>query len=190
MSDGDTSANLPSDGALSTVVALVEKQYEAEATVARLTQELKEAQEQLRQLSEVQLPDAMTTAGLKTFTTVEGIKVDVKDIIAASVPKERTELANQWLRDHGHGGLIKTVVKVQFGRGDEAKAQQVMKGLKDQGYDFHHESAVHYQTLQAWAKERLALEAKGEVPKADCVPEDLFGIWQGKRTKLTYTFPE
>lgn len=181
MADGAVSA-APTDGQLSTLTTLAAELVRRQELVDTLTQQLKEATQARDDMQNVHLPEAMATLGMASFTTQEGFRIEVKPIVSASIPKAKLTEALQWLRKHQHGGLIKTTVKVLFGKGEEDKAQKVIQSLKTKGYDFSFDEGVHAQTLTAWVK---------EMDKQDkTIPDELFGVYRAKQAKLTYTGEE
>lgn len=99
-------------------------------------------------------------------------------------------MAYDWLRDHGAGALIKVVVGVVFGKGEEKKAATLTEQLiKKYGADnVTDKEDVHYQTLKSYIKGQIAAAAEydGEPAKAPAVPPtELFGIIPYSKAKIT-----
>lgn len=75
-----------------------------------LTAELKEVDEELKTLTTETLPQTMDTEEIDKFT-VDGVGTVYTQIkVYAYVKKENEETFHAWLRDQGHGDLIKPYV--------------------------------------------------------------------------------
>lgn len=145
-----------SDSALALVSSLAEIQLQRERDVANAEDALAEAKRQLQQVKEVDLPEAMKEAGVKTFTTVDGTVVTVKSEVQVNITEANKPAAFQWLIDNGFGGLLKLDVEVHFDRGDREKAEKLAAQLSKKGIDTVVKQNVHPQTLKSFAKERIA----------------------------------
>lgn len=165
-----------SEGELAQLNRLAEQQAEAEALVEERQHALNAAQEQLRDLSERQLPEAMDAVGMETFTTRSGLRVDVKETIRASIPKAKAAAAFRWLREHGHAALIKRTVSSQFGKGEDESAQATHKALEAMGLLVKDEAAVHPSTLSSFVREKLK--------NGKDVPQELLGVHRQRVSKL------
>lgn len=65
---------------------------------------------ELELLSKVVLPNAMNDEGISSVK-VDGVgRVTLRSDIYARIPAANREAAMEWLREHGHGGLIKETV--------------------------------------------------------------------------------
>lgn len=181
MADGARTSD-PTDGQLATVVAFANLMVERQERVNLLTQQLTEANALLNEVANNLLPEALKTAGLKDFTTASGWHIDLKDVLNANIPKAKLPEALDWLRRHGFGSLIKTTVKVMFGKGEEAKAQAVIKQLTAKGYSFSFDEGVNHQTLGAWVREQEKNDKE--------VPDDLLGVYRAKQAKITLVNPK
>ncbi len=165
-----------SSGDLAQLQELADQQAAAEAKVARIEAELTAAREEVRDLSERQLPELMDQIGLETFRTRSGLTIDVKETIRASIPKARSARAFAWLKANGHEAMIKRVVAVSFGKGEDAKAEALREALESE-FDVEDKASVHPSTLSAWVREKLA---KGEE-----LPLELFGVHRQRVSKIT-----
>lgn len=157
--DFEAEANGPvvvSDSELATIAELANTQLELEAGVEAAELALKDAKERLRKVRTELLPAAMASAGVSEFTLADGTKVSVKPDVEASVAEVNKARAYTWLRDNGHGSIIKNEVKLAFGMGEEDRAKALVTYLQEQGLDFDQKQAIHPGTLKAWAKEELA----------------------------------
>jgi hypothetical protein len=138
---------------------------------------LKVAKAELYQLETEELPVAMEACGLSEFTTSDGTRIVVENKVSGSIPEANRPEAFQWLRDHGHGGLIKNEFKLELGKGQDELAHQVRTQLEALGLAVEVKESVNHQTLGAWARELL------KQGKLDA-PLSLLGIFVGKRATV------
>jgi hypothetical protein len=85
--------------------------------------------------------------------------------------------AFNWLRDNGHGDLIKNNVTLTFGRSEDAIAKQLVDELQQKGHNVKQAEKVEPMTLKAFVKE--------QIQKGKNVPSDLFGVYIANKTKIT-----
>jgi len=161
---------MPTNSEISEIAALAANQlfWQKKVTEAELL--LKDVADRLRQVQEIDLPNAMAQAGVSSITLPSGEKVSIKEDIFASIPKDRLDQALGWLRNQGLGDVIKNAVTVAFGKGEDEQANELLRILTE-----HHwrqladqKMSVHPQTLKALIKEQLA--------KGTNVPFELFGV--------------
>jgi len=153
---------------------LAEDQIALENSVRWIEEQLKTKKEKLRRLTEETLPQAMEALGLHEFTTDAGLKIQVQRKVHASISKDRTVLALDWLRQNGHGKMIRNEITVYPDNGEQIAV--VKAALAAQNYTYEEGSSVHSSTLAAWAREMLA-DGKE-------FPHDLFGIFVRRVSKV------
>jgi len=173
------SANIKTDDAsLMSISNLALRQLSLAGQIEEAEEALKELNAKFRQISEVDLPNAMLELGMRSFKLEDGASISVEKFYGASIKVENRPLAYKWLEDNGHGPLIKTDVTVPFGKGEEARkdAKDLMDSLKEEGFDVSLEESVHHSTLKAWAKEQI--ESGTALP-------DLFTVFVGEKAKIT-----
>ena len=61
----------------------------------------------------------MEEFGVLDIKLADGSRISAEPFYAARITAEKTDDAHQWLRDNGHGDIIKNVVSVSFGRGED-----------------------------------------------------------------------
>jgi len=143
---------------------------------------IKTASEELKKISEYDLPNAMAEAGMKEFTLTDGSKISIKRVYAASVKVADRPMAFEWMRERGHESLIKTEVNVPLGKGAHEVAEKIMAELREQFPDYSPqlEESVHWQTLRAFVKEQVEAEElaaqQGETV-TDPLPRELLGVY-------------
>lgn len=177
----DLQIGAPTDENLSKVAKLADRQLTGERVVADLEARLKLAKEALRGIVEVELPDAITAAGLKEFTLKDGAKVTVEPFLTASLSDGRMAGAVDWLRQAGHDGMVVRVVTVTLPKGQDKQGERIVAALKKLGVEPEDKSQVNTTSLKAWAREYLTSEENKQRP----LPLDVFGIYQGRRSKIT-----
>ncbi|NBQ49102.1 MAG: hypothetical protein EBV86_01315 [Marivivens sp.] len=128
---------------------------------------LKQAAEQLRLLEEETIPGAMQELGFEKIVLETGEEIKCVQEVYCSIPRAMAHDAHAWLHDHGHGGLIKTEVKVNFGKDEWDDAEAFSYRLHEQGIPHDLGQKVHPQTLKAFVKEQLA--------QGTDIPLELFG---------------
>jgi hypothetical protein len=164
------------DDDLSKVASLVRQQLQLELAVLEIEEILKRTKRNLEEISGQLLPAALGEYGLSELTMADGSKLSVQTVVSASISKERQPDAHDWLRDHGHGDLIKNTVSVTFGRGQDDAAKDVVRVLQSNGLDPEQKEAVHPSTLKAFVKE--------QIEKGSEIPSEMFGIFIGQKTVI------
>lgn len=163
-------------GELSALSKLAEEQAQAEAHVADIEAQLNKAREDLKDLAERRVPELMDKIGIEEFRTSTGLKIKVAETIRASIPKAASHRAFAWLREHDHAAMIKRVVSVAFGKGEDNNAEQLAQDLADRGLMPEDHASVHPSTLAAFVREQL--KAGEELPL------DLFGVHRQRVSKI------
>lgn len=161
---------------LSTLSGLAKRQLEIEREIKEIEANLKNKKEEHRQVSQVDLPEAMAECGMSSFELDNGAKVSVKPFYNCSIPKDKYNDALSWLRDNNHGDLIKNTVSVDFGRGEDDKASNFKAELITSGTSYKDKTGVHPQTLRAFVKE--------QVESGQPLPLDLLGVFIGQQTNI------
>lgn len=119
-----------------------------------LANQMKELAKEQREIATRTLPDLLRQAGVKEITTLEGLKVSTKFVVGA-IPADSKELAYAWLDSHGHGGIIKRNLSLQFDKGKTEDAEKAAEKLRFLGFDPTLKMDVHPQTFMAFAREQI-----------------------------------
>ncbi len=164
------------DDDLKMISALANKQVSLENQIKLQEDILKGIKEEHKQVSQVDIPEALAEAGLSEFKLADGTKVTVQQFYSASIPKDKVDDAMQWLRDNGHGDLIKNTVSVAFGKGEDTLATDLKKYLGTNGNSYEDKTGVHPQTLRAFARE--------QIEAGQNLPLDTLGIYIGQKTVI------
>lgn len=168
--------NLKDEG-LSQVATLVRQQLALERRIADLEDELKRTQKQLVDISENKLPETLAEYGLTRLSMEDGSEINVSSFYGASIKEEKKKEAFDWLRNNGHEDLIKNQVSVSLGRKEDDIASDLVETLRERGFDPVQKTWVEPMTLKAFVKE--------QVEKGSPIPSETFGIFIGKKAKIT-----
>ena len=115
---------------------------------------IKSLKQEKHRLSVENIPALMDEMGVERID-VDGLTVERKMIISASIPKDRKDEAFSWLRENGLNDIIKNDVTCSFGKGQDNSAKNVIAILQDAGFDPATKTHVHPSTLKAFVKERV-----------------------------------
>ena len=115
---------------------------------------LKTLKQEKHKLSVENIPALMDEMGVERLD-VDGVTVERKMIVAASIPVANKEQAFDWLRSNGLDDIIKNDVTCSFGKGEDNVAGDVIGILRDKGFDPKTKTHVHPSTLKAFVKERI-----------------------------------
>lgn len=162
---------------VASIQGMVAKALEIQAYIAKAAKLQADASAALGQLLNKDIPDAMASAKTTSVALEDGTTVSVADTISANISADRQEEAFSWLRENGHGDIIKTTLTLVFGRGEETKCSELAKKLVEKHLAPTVKPSVHYQTLNALVRE---LTAKGHN-----LPVETLGIWTGRQAKIT-----
>jgi len=131
-----------------------------------------------KQVAEELIPDLMNKVGLKLVQLEDGTKIKVDEFVDARI--KDANVAFDWLRETNNESIIKNQISVSLGRGDDARAQEVIELLRENDVEADLKITVHNQTLKAFCRDAL------DNPElAESLPREAFGIYQGKRAKIT-----
>jgi hypothetical protein len=176
----DAKKKVVSGDSLKKISALAMHQLTLEKTIANAEKELKDLCAKLRQVSEVELPDAMAEVGMEEFKLKDGSKITVIRTFTGSISEKNREEAHNWLRANGHGSLIKHAVSVVFGKGQEKAAKSLVNVLEKKGLPFRDKEAVHPQTLQAFIREQMTAAQEEGIK----FPQELFAVFPINKAKV------
>tara|TARA_R110000751_G_scaffold13096_8_gene44358 strand:+ start:135 stop:695 length:561 start_codon:yes stop_codon:yes gene_type:complete len=115
---------------------------------------LKTLKQEKHKLSVENIPALMDEMGVERLD-VDGMTVERKMIVAASIPVANKDEAFQWLRSNGLDDIIKNDVTCTFGKGEDNIAGDVIGLLQERGFDPKTKTHVHPSTLKAFIKERI-----------------------------------
>lgn len=172
----DAKPALVADEALRTVAKLAESLITGQDFVAKLEVKLSEAKARVLEIETRELPDAMRACGMTSFSLTTGQTIKVEPMVRGSIRKANLEEALLWLRNHGHGGLIKREISVALSKGNEQLGKEIVAQLNALGVEVDVADTVNPQTLGKWAREMLE--------DGQPFPRDLLGIFVGSRATV------
>lgn len=155
-------------------------QRELERDVMELELQLKTVKAALRALTEEDFPGLMDELGLKKCVFEDGVILEVKEFITASIAGENLPSVVMWLRQNHHEGIVTRDLSVSFGKGMDAKAAELLTALKEKGYEVADKQNVNTGTFKALVRELIAKGVK--------VPVQDLGVFVGRRTE--YKLPK
>jgi len=117
--------------------------------------ELKDLKQQADKISSEIIPELLAEQGLASLKLADGSGVEVKKTYSCTVKKDSVESAYNWLRENELGDLIKNEVAVQFGKGEDNKAEQLLGLAVQEGFEPSQKQKVEPMTLKALYRERI-----------------------------------
>ncbi len=170
----------PAPADLHKLAELAKSMFDAEQAVAKAEEELKKRKDKLRGIAEREIPALMDQCGVTEFATKTGLKLKIKRLLRASISKANLTKAVAWLDKHGHGGLVKRNVSIDFTRQQEDDAKELADELREKGFEnVATKHTVHAGTLAAWVRERRS--------NGEAVPEKLLGVSEHSVAKIETT---
>lgn len=146
------------------------KVQELEAQVRELEAGIDSRKKDIQELRTKTIPDLLRSAGLNSFTLADGTEVQLKDELFPDIPAAKREEAYTWLRENGHGDLIKHEIKIVFGMGEDIEALAIRKQLCEHNspLNFSEKETILQPSLRAWVREQ---EKRGTE-----LPNELFSV--------------
>jgi|TARA_B110000503_G_C7136665_1_gene409108 hypothetical protein len=123
--------------------------------IDRLETTIKEYKEKADKISSEIIPNLLAEQGLASLKLADGSGVEVKKTYSCTVKKDSVESAYNWLRENELGDLIKNEVAVQFGKGEDNKAEQLLDLAVQEGFEPSQKQKVEPMTLKALYRERI-----------------------------------
>ena len=151
---------------------------ETQKQISTAEEQLKKLKEVESTLSEQTIPNLMQQAGVSMIKLSDGSSVEVKPFYSARIPASKSEEAFHWLRENGHGDLIKNQVSLEFGMKQDNEAKSLVEELKQKGLAVQQKTSVHPSSLRGFVREQIQDLGKD-------VPAELFGTYVANKTKIT-----
>ena len=127
----------------------------------------------LLRLTDEELPLLMTGDGRVVLQAVGRFSSRDQEDLRGINPGKQQEEAFEWLRSNGHGDMVKNVVSVGFGMGEDSMAAEFKDLAMSKGLHPDQKESVHPSTLRAFVKDRVEEGAE--------FPMELFGAYIGQR---------
>lgn len=176
--DDDAEFGEVSDDQLRRISKLAAAKMEIEKDIDKAKEHLAQLNGKLKEIEEIELPNAMEDAGMKKFTLLDGSEVTIADMVSISITKEGKDSGAtfEWLEENGHGSIVRHVVQSAFKRGEDEAAKALVALLEENGIPFDDKQDVHWKTLESWYKQ--------ELENGRDVPENLFNAYEFKKAKI------
>lgn len=179
----------PSQDQLREIARLVALQIVREGEVDRLTAELKKAKEDLLDISDRKLPEALKNARTKKFVTDDGKTVEVKEDLKIELPKKRLPEIIEKLREWEYGELVANTLTCTIEKGKDNLAGEIMAKAEEIGLDMHRTESVNAGSVKKILRDRTKEAAEGKEDKDGNVIEapdlNFFGAFSFTRAKIT-----
>ena len=165
-------------GMSSDIAESCNKLLETQKKILTTEEELSKLKEVETTLSEQTIPNLMQQAGISMLKLADGSSVEVKPFFSARIPASKNEEAFYWLRENGHGDLIKNQVTLEFGMKQDNEAKSLVEELRNKGLPVQQKTSVHPSSLRGFVREQIQDLGKD-------VPAELFGTYVANKTKIT-----
>ena len=162
---------------IQTLAAYCQELAELEKGIDYLEDQVKAHKEKADKISSEVIPNLLAEQGLSSLKLADGSGVEVRKTYSCTVKKDSVESAYTWLRNNGLGDLIKNEVAVQFGKGEDNKAVELLDLAAQEGYEPTQKQKVEPMTLKALFRERI--EAGLDMPS------DFFHTFVKDQTKIS-----
>ena len=147
-----------------------------EDQMLNMEKDLKKLKEEADKIGSEIIPNLLAEQGLASLKLADGSSIDIRKSYNCTIKKDQVESAFKWLRDNGLGDLIKNEVAVQFGKGEDNKAEQLLGLAVREGYEPSQKQKVEPMTLKALYRERI--EAGLDMPS------EFFNTFVKDQTKI------
>ena len=147
-----------------------------EDQMVNMEKDLKKLKEEADKIGSEIIPSLLAEQGLASLKLADGSSVDIRKSYNCTIKKDQVESAFEWLRNNGLGDLIKNEVAVQFGKGEDNKAEQLLGLAVREGYEPSQKQKVEPMTLKALYRERI--EAGLDMPS------EFFNTFVKDQTKI------
>lgn len=165
------------DPVLVRLAELANMQVEAAREVVAAEAHLERQKKRLLHIATELIPELMDSVGMESYTTTNGLAIKVENEVKAGISKDRAAAAFAWLRQHGHGKLIKNKYTIVPANDEVGQlVEETLSHMPDS--DISNESAVHWKTLSSFVAKEL--EAGREVDM------ELLGVFQRRVAKVTH----
>ena len=144
--------------------------------IAKLEESIEYKKQQMDKIGSEIIPNLLAEQGISSLKLADGSSVDVNKSYNCTIKKDEMESAYNWLRENQLGDIIKNEVSVQFGKGEDNKAEHLLNLAAQEGYEPSQRSKVEPMTLKALYRERV--EAGLDMPS------QFFNVFIKDKTKI------
>jgi hypothetical protein len=176
-SEGETESQRPVD--MAAVVDLSDTLVQLENEVTEAEEALSALKNKRKTIAEEHLPAMLETMGIDGLSLSNGKQIVLNEFVDARI--KDSEVAFDWLRATNNDSIIKNQVNITLGRDQDDLAQEI-KDLIEESFSVvaDRKVTIHHATLKSFCRDAL------DNPElAESLPREAFGIYQGKRVKVT-----
>ena len=110
------------------------KTIRVEAEVGNTEERLKTFERPTKGTFRTTIPDRLTQLGVSDLKLNDGSRISAEPFYSARISVANLEEAHNWLRDNGHGDIIKNTMTLSFGQGEDNLAKELVASLSKQGF--------------------------------------------------------
>lgn len=176
-SEKETESQRPVD--MAAVVDLSDTLVQLENEVTEAEEALSALKNKRKTIAEEHLPAMLETMGIDGLSLSNGKQIVLNEFVDARI--KDSEVAFDWLRATNNDSIIKNQVSITLGRDQDDLAQEI-KDLIEESFSVvaDRKVTIHHATLKSFCRDAL------DNPElAESLPREAFGIYQGKRVKVT-----
>tara|TARA_R100001224_G_scaffold79479_1_gene49572 strand:- start:452 stop:1027 length:576 start_codon:yes stop_codon:yes gene_type:complete len=146
-----------------------------ESEITHLENATKNKKKELQQIND-RIVELMEKRGVKEIKLLNGDAVSFKEFYKGSITKDNEAEAFKWLEDNGHGDLIKNIVSIRFGKGENQSAEKLISSLEQDGLYPDQKRKVEPMTLNAFIGDQIT--------NGKQVPMELLSVFTGNKVKI------
>lgn len=146
-----------------------------ESEILALENDVKRKKAELQQMND-SLVQLMEQRGVKEIKLTSGDAISYKPFYKGSITKDKEAEAFAWLENNNHGELIKNIVSVRFGKGDNDQASKLVEDLEQNGLYPDQKRKVEPMTLNAFIAE--------QINSGKDLPIETFSVFMGNKVKI------
>lgn len=159
------------DDVLDRLSKLVDQQLDLESRITELEVHLKALNEAHTKVSRVDIPELLHTHGLSEIRLKDRRKVIVSEGVSVSVPEDKQEAFNEFLKAQKAEDLVK--LQIAFGRMPDTARRALFAFIQAMDYEYDAKSAVHPSTLKKFVSDLLGLGVD-EDERADGIKQGIY----------------
>ena len=157
-------------------IAEVEDISEVANTYLKVESEILHLENATKNKKKDRIVELMEKRGVKEIKLLNGDAVSFKEFYKGSITKDNEAEAFKWLEDNGHGDLIKNIVSIRFGKGENESAEKLISSLEQDGLYPDQKRKVEPMTLNAFIGDQIT--------NGKQVPMELLSVFTGNKVKI------
>ena len=146
-----------------------------ESDILALEHQVKQKKNELLQMND-SIVQLMESRGVKEIKLTNGDAVSFKPFFKGSITRDKEAEAFGWLEKNNHGELIKNIVSIRFGKGDNDQASKLIEDLEQSGLAPDQKRKVEPMTLNAFIGEQINAGKE--------LPIETFSVFMGNKVKI------